>query len=284
MEKRKLRKIIIPSFLVIGVLLVFFGYILFGSSTIPAQLHIESGDVLVNSKIAENDLKLKKGDLIETKENSLATIILYESVIVNLEPSTSINVDELTKDHPKLSQLAGETWNTFTKLSGVKSYSLKTGHTIASVRSTSFGLKKGYILGGEGEINYKVGEEEFLVNKLKVIEELNEEILQRNASEIEIEKIKERMQRAVKELKRVREKELERNPLLVKLIKLKTGLNDEELRIYLGDIDDEKIDLDDLVNQSPIQTASIDKIANITRAIQKIKREIVGLNGQTLSS
>ena len=81
----------------IGLALIILFAIIYSSltsaSVVTAQLHIESGSVLVNGQAAVDDVNLKEGDLIETGTDSEATVILYESLVINLEPNTKITLE-----------------------------------------------------------------------------------------------------------------------------------------------------------------------------------------------
>ena len=87
------------------------------------------------------------------------------------------------------------------------------------------------------------------------------------------------MERAIKELRYLREVEINKKPALYSLIKKQTGYTDKELNDYLEEIDEEKIDIDELIEQSPIKLKAIDKIGEITKSIQEIKRQIKNLYG-----
>jgi len=274
--KKSRKKLVITSSGIVVVLVLFFiGYFYFtNSSIVPAQAHVESGEVLVNDKIVEGNIKLDKGDVIETGENSLATVFLYESIVINLEPNTLISIEDLAKDYPEILQQKGSTWNTFTKLFGIESHTIKTGNSVASVRATAFGFKENYILGGYGEVSYQIDGKVFSVLSKKVVEKVGEKIIERNATQEEVQRIMRGMGRALKELKYLREREIEKKPFLKSIIKWKTGLSDKELQNYLQDIDDEKINVDELAEQAPFEIESIDKIVEITKSIQDINRRI----------
>ncbi|NPE26622.1 hypothetical protein HNV12_01300 [Methanococcoides sp. SA1] len=266
----------------VAVFLVFLGfgyYFLFSSSVVEAQLYVKSGEVFVNGDIVSSVVGLSEGDVVLTGIDGVATIILYDSVVIDLEGDTEISLDELVLEHPKVSQKGGETWNTFTKLSGVQAYSLKNGNAIASVRGTSFGIRDGYILGGEGEISYVVDGEEFFVGRGEVVEVVGSEVIEREANVEELSEIMDRLEVSVEELRGLREEVLEDNEMLINLAKEKTGFSDEELEDYLRQADEGEIDVDELVSMSPIEVDAISRIADITKAISKIKKEISLLNG-----
>ena len=258
--------------IVIALALGFF--FVTGSSTVPAQLRVESGNVMVNGESVIGNVHLGQGDMIETGVNGLAAVILYESVVINLEPDTRIKIDELIKSHPKVSQEKGETWNTFTELSGVEDYTINTGNSIASVRATTFGIREGYVLGGEGETDYEFQAEIFLVAAGRVVEIAQGQATERAATQEELEKIRERMEKAIEELRHIRDLEINKKPVLYSLLKSRTGLTDQEIRQRLLDADEGLVDVDEFAEKSPIKVETIDKVVEITKAIQKIKADI----------
>jgi len=274
MDKKIAKPKIILFSSVILILFAFFliYFFVIKSSVVPAQLHIISGEVLLNDKIVAQDTKLKEGDKIETKEQSMAAVILYESVIIDLDPSTTINLEGLAKKHPKVFQELGTTWNTFTKLSGVEEYTINSGNSIASVRATSFGFREGYILGGEGVVNFTINGKSFSVSKNNVVEKVGEEIIEREATYEEKEYSIRKIERGIEELKYLRDKEIKNSPIIISTIKKITKLDDEELRNYLEKADNNQdIDVDSFVSRAPVKTNSLEKIAEITKSIQILK-------------
>lgn len=291
-EKKKFSKGKIILLFVLIVILsgaVYAYYSLTKISYIPAQLHIQSGTVLVNGKIVNENLRLKEKDIIETKEG-LATVILYESVIVNLDKNTKVSIEDLEKKHPKLNQEKGITWNTFTKLAGVEDYSIKEGSSVASVRATAFELSSGKIITGEGAVDYEIDDKFYIVEEKKVVEKLNGEIKKRDATPQELARIKEYMLSSLDELKYIRQKEIESHPIAVKLIitslggtikEIKGGevisereLTQEEIYAYLDEADKGNINVDVIVEKIPIKIAFLDKIAELTKKIQEINRRV----------
>ena len=267
-------KIFLGIIIAVVIALVLGFFFVTGSSTVAAQLHVESGNVMINGESASGNAHLSQGDVIETGSNGFATVILYESVVINLEPDTRITIDELIESHPKVSQEKGETWNTFTKLSGVEDYSIHAGNSIASVRSTAFGIKEGYIIGGEGETDYEFQEEMFLVSGGRVVETVQNQTVKRAATQEELEKVREKMERAIEELRYIRELEINKKPVLYSLLKSRTGLTDQEIRQSLLDADEGLVDVDEFAEKSPIKVETIDRVVEITKAIQKIKADI----------
>ena len=273
MVKKRVTVLSILFLVIIGAAAAVY-FMFLSSTTVSAQLHVESGGVTINGNPVYDSVTLKKSDVIETGSNGKATVILYESIVINLEGNTKISIDNLVKSNPKVTQEKGETWNTFTKLSGVDSFTASSGNSIASVRGTAFGLKENYLLGGEGEVSYQINGQQFFVTSGKVIETAGSISSGRDATSEEIQKIVANMERAIEELRYLRNLEIDKNPKLYSIIKSQTGLTDGELVQYMLDVDEGKIDVDELAAQSPIKIGSLDKIVGITKAIQKIKTKI----------
>jgi len=93
--------IILLVVIIVGVGIYFS---ITSSNIISAQIHIESGKVLVNGNELVGDSTLKEGDIIETKEDGKATVILYESVIINLDSNTKVTLDSLVKENPRITR------------------------------------------------------------------------------------------------------------------------------------------------------------------------------------
>ena len=261
--------IILLVVIIVGVGIYFS---ITSSNIISAQIHIESGKVLVNGNELVGDSTLKEGDIIETKEDGKATVILYESVIINLDSNTKVTLDSLVKENPKISQEGGETWNKFTKLSGVQEYSVSSGNSVASVRGTAFAFKKGKLMTGEGEVDFEIDGKKYKVGKNKVVEKLEDKINEREASQDEISEMGKKEERTIKMLKILRQKEIEKHPKVVGIIKSKFNLDDEGLKNKLEEADEGKFDLEEVAKLSPIKISSIDKVVEITKKIIEIKQ------------
>src|SRR3989344_4201982 len=111
-----------------------------GSAQEPlAKLTFASGDVLVNGAVAGIGQVLSQGDLIETLAGSEATITFYNSSIVRLSESTTLELSTLTEDRMvKIKQSAGETWTRVLKVTGIGEYKIETPNAVATVRGTGF--------------------------------------------------------------------------------------------------------------------------------------------------
>jgi len=273
--------IVIASIVLVVFAVIAYGYFsITGSSTVSAQLRVESGNVLVNDAVTTGKVLLKKGDSIKTSDDGKATVILYESIVISLESGTKITLDDLTKAHPQVSQEGGETWNKFTKLAGVKEYSIKAGNSVASVRGTAFSITEDKIVVAEGEVEYEKNGNDFNVTEDEVVETVGDQPVEREANAEEMAKIKENMEKTIEELKYIRNLEIEKQGFLLNKLKEQFGFTDEDIKQTLNDADEGIVDVDELLEQSPVKIESLQKIADLTKEIQKIKQSI----GQTAAN
>ena len=270
--------------LAIVIVVVLFAYFSIAKSeTVKAQVHVISQDVMVNGQAVSENAKLHEGDVVSTGSSGKATIILYESVLISMESNSEVKISELLAEHPVVEQTKGETWTKFTKLSGVQDYSIKTGNSVASVRGTAFNLKQGIkdgewtCLVGEGEVDYEIDGQTFLIGQKKVVEKKDGKVIERDATAEEIALIKERIQQNIDELRYLRNLEIKKHPKVLNFVKDKYSLTDEAINQHLLDADAGKLDVDYLVANSPIKIESLNKIAAITKAIQKLIKDAEAL-------
>ncbi len=268
-----LKKIIIGLILAIVIIIAGLTYTILTSPTVKAQLHIETGTVLVNGNSATNDMKLSEGDIIETK-NGKTTVILHESILVSLEEQTKITLDELAIKNPVVKQTTGTTWNTFMKLAGIDSFSIQTSNSIASVRGTGFQLSENKILTADGTVQYEKEKEIFSVNEMDVVENKNK----RKANHAEMEEVKKYYSHAIKELKHMRALEMKKHTTIMRMIKTQYDLSDDDIVQKLDETDKGMHDVDEMKQKMPIKIAPIEKIAGITKEIQRMNEKITGIN------
>lgn len=286
----KKKNIIILSVTAVIILLLIFGFIsATSSSTVAAQVHVESGSVSVNGEQIQTSAILSENDVIETSQNGKATIILYESIIINLDPNTKLTVSDLQKDHPQLSQDKGSTWSTFTHLFGLSEYSIKDSNSVASVRGTAFYFSQNKLITGSGTVNYTNDQEYFEVKKDEVVDSSSK----RTANPAELKLISEYNNRTIQELVYLRSKEIEKHPYLIKLAnklisgsltKMKDGqviaqreLTQEEIKSLLKKVDSNEISLEETIKaideKIPVRIKSLDKIIEITKKIKELSNQ-----------
>lgn len=272
MKKSVLIPLIILAVILIAVIILYTSLV--SSKTIKAQLNVEQGAVTINGIAVSGHTILKQGDIIETSANGLATVILYESVVVNIDSNTKITLDELTQKNPSITQEGGSTWSQFTNLFGVESYTINAGNSIASVRGTGFGIEENKIIVGEGQVQYSIDNQEFNVMAGKAVEKISEEILERDLTPEEQAKVKASNQRVIEQLKKLRELELEKHPKIVNIVSSKYDLSQEDITQAFKDADEGKINLKDFEDKSPVNIESLEKIIQITDKIRELNSRV----------
>jgi len=276
------KKLIFTAIPIIIILILIFAFFsITGSKTVKAQLHATQPGITLNGEEVTGNLKLKQGDIIQTKD-AVATVILHESVIVNLGPNTKITVADLAADHPKLEQEGGKTWNKFTKLIGVEQYTISEGNSVASVRGTFFEFSEGKVLVSEGEVQVTINGKTYSVTAGKVVEKIQtvdengnptEEIVEREVTQEESAEVKEQISKSIEELKYLRDLEIEKHPTTVNTYKSMYDVTDADIKQALVDADNGEVDIDEAYEQSPVKIESVKRIADITKTIQEMNKQ-----------
>lgn len=282
-EKKPKNKIYFYVSLIVMSLLIIFVYLfLFRTSEIPAQLNVESVIVNLNNIPVSGNVKLSESDIIETLSSGKASVILYESVVVNLEENTKIKISDLQKAHPKIEQEKGSTWNTFTKLFGVKEYTLQSGNSVASIRGTSFSLSENKIFVGDGNVDYKYDGTTFLVDKNKVVENG----ISRKLTSQEKKQILTNYMETLDQLRFLRKKTIEENPIIIKMaIKMvriekttnegdlisQRQITESEIDLLLDKVDNGELSISEIEAKAPKFIAPINKVLQLTKEIIKVK-------------
>lgn len=270
---KKKTKIIIGSILAVLMLLVIISLIaLTSSKTVVAQIDVEQGSVLVNGKTITETTHLSQEDIIETGADGLATIILYESIVINLESNTKISLDDLTKENPIVSQIAGSAFHQVTNLFGLSSYTVKSGNSVASVRGTEFSIEGDKISVGEGEVDYELDGKQFNVVGGRVVEKVNGEIQERELTQEERERINRLRQRALTGLRELRQKELEKHPVILRTMKRKYDFSNSDIKEAFDLADKGEIDLEEFRDKAPVDLESVEKIIQITKEIKQLNQ------------
>lgn len=257
---------------------LFFYLSLTKSSTTPAFLYIEQGIVEVDKgngyEKAVDEMELKLDYKVRTL-NGKASVVFYESEVLQLEENTEIKIDELKNEKVNIKQELGQTWNGVSKLTGKRDYELKTPKSVATIRDTQYGIKinnEDVLLIGEGvvkicNINKNCNEFKFLekgIVKDNVIEKAQ-------LTKEDISYIKSKILKNIEILKKVRLREINKNKIALSIIKKSYEFTDEEFVNYLNEIDQGLHNLDELVEKSPVKSESLDKT-------RKLSEEIIRLN------
>ena len=273
-KKNKKLAYIILGIAVVIIIIAIFGYFkMTGSPTVAAFLNIYQGNVQVDHgsgwAAAQDGMNLAEQDHVKTMQDSEAAVVLHESVIVNMAPDTELFIKDLTKEHVKVEQPSGSTWNKFTGIAGVEGYSVETPTTVATVRGTGFEVNMESILVGEGEVEVEYNGEKYKVKlgKKAVIRE--GQLVIEDLTEEDWARIRREGSQAIEAWKVLRMKEVEKHPILAKQLKKTYGVTDEEIQARLEQVDRGEYDLDELAKKSPVQMESVYKIKAFTEEIIK---------------
>ncbi len=160
---------------ILGALFVYTT--LYRSNTEAAYIMINDGTVQIDNgngwQEAENEMELSLSDKIRTADGD-ATVIFYDSIIVDLDKETEISIEKLSEDNIQISQKKGVIWNTFTDIFGIDNYEVKTPKALATVRGTDFGVEVGdnseSIALIEGRVDVIIGDKDIKLDPLHTLQ------------------------------------------------------------------------------------------------------------------
>lgn len=153
-----LRRVAVPLalvvFLALGAILFLSGAPIFSPqpATLGSQctLSIMGGSVSIQSpeadgwQVGSNGMTLKAGTIVKTGEDSQVVLTFLEGTTIELEPGTSLQIQELRYGDDQstvvvLRQWAGRTWSRVTRMTdGDSLYEIRTPSAHAVVRGTLF--------------------------------------------------------------------------------------------------------------------------------------------------
>ncbi|MBW3015925.1 FecR domain-containing protein [Candidatus Woesearchaeota archaeon] len=273
--------IIILSFIVILLAIAGYGYYsLVSSSTTTAFLTIDGGKVEVDTGkgwvTAEDGMELSLNDKVRTGTGK-ATVILYESIFVSLEPDTLIEIADLAKEHVKVKQQKGSTWNKFTGLLGIGEYTVETPTTAAIVKGTFFKVDMDSVMVGEGKVTVIMGDQT-LTLRAGEKSYVEEEILKKESMDSEEkEEMVKAMQRNIEEMRDLRQREIDKHPTVMSMVKSKYDLTDNDVKDYMKKADSGQLDLDRIEEGAPIKTESVHRVRLLTEQIIEQNKKIEAL-------
>lgn len=280
--------------IVLAVVVVFAAgtvyFTLFRESVEPAVLNIESGIVQVDTgngwKEAADGMQLSANDKIKT-EDSEASVVLFETIIVALEPNTEISILELSKRNPSVRVEQGTTWNKFTKIIGVNSFSIETPTSVATVRGTEFEASydkesgESDVAVGEGNIEVSSeGEVQKVQADEKLIKLKNKKMLKRALTAEEKKIMQARILKSIQRLKRLRELQIKRQGKILNLLKSRYNVSEESIQRGLRKVDLGEANEEEIIAKLPVKPAFISRIQKINNEIkQQVKNaEALGIS------
>lgn len=261
----------------IGVLIVgagllgYFAYKSYLSVPIIAGNVRSANTVLVNGEPVQGTATVKQGDAIETT-NGEATVTLYEQIIITLRKNTKITLVDMTARHPRVTQEKGSTLNQLVHRGNTIQYSISENGRTATVLGTTFELSIGKIITVEGTVSYQVGTQTFQVTAGKVVEEKNGILVERAMTAAERSALQPIIDQAIVELRRLRDQEIAKYPTLVNEAKQRFNITDEQIQAGLRAADEGQMSIDEILAKVPIRLPAIDRVAEITKAIQQLKK------------
>lgn len=267
-------KYAVIGIIAVVVILAAVGYfMLTGSTTVKAFLSIHQGDVQINHGKgwinAIDGMDLSEKDNVKTLANSEASVVLHESVIINMAPETELSISSLAKSHAKIEQPSGSTWNKFTGLAGVEEFSVETPTTVATVRGTDFEVNMDSILVGEGEVEVGYQGNKLIIKGGKKAVVKDGKLVEEDLTEEDWARILDNRGITIDVLKVLRLREVEKHPVLAKQLQKQYDITDAQIKEYLERADRGEFDLDEVAQQSPVKLKSVDKIKEFTEEIIK---------------
>ncbi len=285
MDKKQKKILMIAAPIAVVVLLIGGGlFSLLGSSTTVAALNIEEGKVQVDTGSgwadAQDGMELSISDKVKTLDGT-AILVLYESIIVQLEKNTEIAIAELSKKNVKLNQNTGSTWNKFTAIMGVQNFEVETPNTVATVRGTEFWDDQDSIGVVNGTVDARMGNKMLTLGARKKAL-LSDEFGQAHGfDDSDITRAIEKKKIIIKTLKNLRQQELQKHNILYSMIKKTKGWTDADVYRYMERLDNGEFNEDDLKAQAKLPAESIDRFVALTKEIKKAIKELKELENYT---
>jgi len=267
-----MKKLLIISSIILLIIVAIVFFVVAPKPATAAVLYIERGAVEVNEgdgwETAADELELSKGDHVKTGDGE-ATIVFWEGEIMHLEPNSEVKLDGISKSTVEVSQLAGETWNKITRLSGISEYTIETPTTVATVRGTEFMLNMDEIMVKDGEVEFgPINEPGKMMVKAGM--HVMADMMQKEASQEDMARIESFPDKYVKILKRVRAREIRKHKTILGMME-ERGMSEEELHQQLEEVDAGRESEDKLYQQMPgIMKPKAKRTYMITKEIKSI--------------
>jgi hypothetical protein len=293
-SKRKTRWILHGSLIVLVIILLagVSLYSMVASDTTEAFLYVDEGEVMVDSGkgfiIGENEMKLSQGDIVKTGDGSHATIIFYESEVLNLGPNSEVVIETLNPNEVKSSLREGEAWNRIARITGTRTYSVQTPTSLATVRGTSFyvNVLKGTdtLFVGDGLVNTKSLDSgiEVDLTQLEKVEISNQGIDPRELSVKEREMLIRKFNSDIAVLDKLRWREINKHKFFYEKVKEQYHYTDADIIEFFEMAEDGKVNFDLIEDKVPLD--ALRKIKNVTLKIGEIKNMIkdIETNGEVV--
>ncbi len=242
------------------------------SSRASAKVLVKSGSVQVDSgsgyESVSNELKLKQDYKVKNIDGD-AAIVIFDSIIVDLQKGSEVVVSDLVKDNIKLFQAKGSTWNKFMKLAGIGSFQISTPKSVATVRGTEFGVSEDEVLVADGIVDVSFGSSSVSLFALQKSQIRDGVVVAVGLTEEDKLKVLSNMKKMLEVMRYVREIEIGRHTIIVGIVKKQYGWSDEDVKNKLKELDENNEDLDTLAEKLPFKVKSVEIAKDMTNEIRK---------------
>jgi len=278
MEKKTKKYLMIGAPILAAVLLISISLsLLLGSSTRVAFLNIEEGTVQVDTgngwETAVNEMSLSLKDKIKTLDGR-AVLVLYESIIIELDKNTEVAIEQLSKDNVKVYQSSGSTWNKFTAIMGIQNFEVETPTTVATVRGTEFWDEAERSVGVElGLVDVKMGNKLMKVGAQKKAVMKDGETTMEDFDDNDRRRAIEKKKIMIKHLKKLRSDELKKHSIIYSSMKRMKNWTDADVQRFMDRMDDGEFNPEELKQKAKIPAKSLDKFEKLSKEIIKNIKE-----------
>ncbi len=271
-----MKKLAITAIVILVILAGAYFVFIAPKPATAAILYIEKEGVEVNTgsgwQTGADEMELKKNSQVRTSQGE-ATIIFHEGEVMHLEPNSEVKLDEISGNEIKVTQLAGETWNKVTKISGISEFTVETPSTVATVRGTEFFLTDEQLDVMNGQVDYenkadkkkmKVGKGKRALKNMMQEEDMPQEMM---------DKYSQFTEKYVNILKKVRAREIKKHKGMLKMAANK-GYTDEKIKEQLNEVDEGRQDEDKLYQDVPsLMKPRAKRTYLLTKEIKKAKAQ-----------
>ncbi|MEM4336895.1 MAG: FecR family protein [Candidatus Woesearchaeota archaeon] len=281
---QKKSKFIIAAVVTSVILILLGAYYITSSPETIAYLNIEKGKVEFNSgngwQIAQDQMKLKENYAIRTLEDGQASVIFYESEILELQPNTEINLTQISKQNIEIEQKKGESWSRVSKLTGTKQYEIKTPNSVATVRGTGFGVfisqESDELLVDEGvvECSFPNKTNTIQTREFKICKISRDKVIEEEITKEHLILIRQKVEKSIILLKTIQLREIKKNKVLLRIIKGRYNATDEDVVNFIEDINTGEIDLEKVKQKIPFRARPIEKIIMISEKINALNKRL----------
>mgnify|MGYP006292796445 CR=1 FL=1 len=249
-------------------------------NTVPvkdAVLYVGDGDVRVDQGEgygpAEDGMTLASSDKVKTGASSEASLVLHDSVVLDIHEGSEVWIEDLSQENPRIRQESGSSWVKFLGIMDVDTFSVSTPTSMATARGTAFEVNMDSIKVAEGTVEVVVDGHTFTVEIFEKVELVDGSYVKTEMKDDEKEQLVVKMEDNLETLKRVRDEkirlEYSRFQALFDEALAEEDLTFEEAMSQIGKLDRGEVSLEEVLSRSPVESRRIDHIAELTREIQE---------------